>query len=165
MKKVLVAVAVIAGLAFICSTAVAKNCWYHQWPEHRKCVEAPKPAPVAKPAPVPEKIVLRGVTFDTGSATIKPLSYPVLDANAETLTSHRNINVKVIGYTDDRGSAKLNENLSAARARSVKEYLIGKGVDSSRISSEGKGPAEPVADNKTNEGRAENRRIELHTAK
>lgn len=158
------AVALVIGLAFITSTASAKICNYHQWPEHRAC--KPKPATVKPaPAPVPEKIVLEGVNFDTGSAKIKSESYGVLDKNADVLTKHKDLNIKVVGYTDDRGSIKMNDKLSAARANSVKEYFIKKGVDASRISSEGKGPADPVADNKTNEGRAQNRRIELHTTK
>ena len=163
MKKCFVLLAVVAGLLFVASTATAKYCWYHQWPERHKCTE-PKPEPV-KAAPVPEKIVLEGVYFDTGSAKIKPVSYRVLDKNADALTKNKNLKVNVVGYTDDRGSLKMNEKLSEARANSVRTYLIDKGVDSSRLSSEGKGPSEPIADNKSDQGRAMNRRIELHTTK
>jgi len=162
MKKF--TIAIVVCLAFIATTASAKICNYHQWPEHRACKAEPKPEPV-KPAPVPEKIILEGVNFDTGSARIKPESYSILEKNADVLTKNKNINIKVIGYTDDKGSAKLNEKLSAARANSVKDYLVKKGVDLNRISSMGKGPADPVADNKTAEGRAQNRRIELHTSR
>lgn len=165
MKKFIAVAAIMVGLAFIASTAAASICNYHQWPEKRMCKKAePKPEPV-KPAPMPEKIVLEGVTFDTGSAHIKPTSYIVLDRNAELLKKSSKTNVKVVGYTDDRGSAKLNEKLSAARASSVRDYLVKKGVDSSRLSTEGKGPADPVANNKTADGRAQNRRIELQTSK
>ena len=166
MKWMVIAVTLVIGLAFITSTASAKICNYHQWPEHRACKPKPVPVkPIPTPAPVPEKIVLEGVNFDTGSAKIKSESYGVLDKNADVLMKHKDLNIKVVGYTDDRGSIKMNDKLSAARANSVKEYLIKKGVDANRISSEGKGPADPVADNKTTEGRAHNRRIELHTTK
>ena len=164
MKKFIVAAVVV--MAFVATNAIARDCGntYHQWPEKRVCKAEPKPEPV-KAAPVPEKIILEGVTFDTGSARIKPQSYGVLDKNADVLAKHKDLKAIVVGYTDDRGSAKLNEKLSAARANSVKEYLEKKGVDSLRLRSEGRGPADPVADNKNADGRAQNRRIELHTTK
>jgi len=162
MKRFVVAAVVV--LAFVATNAMAKDCGYrfHQWPEKRVCKAEPKPEPVRQ---VPEKIILQGVNFDTGSAKIKPESYGILDKNASTLIKHKELNIKVVGYTDNVGKLNMNEKLSAARANSVKEYLVKKGVDAPRISSEGKGPADPVADNNSKEGRAENRRIELHTTK
>lgn len=160
--KVTVALVVLAvGLSFAASTASARLCEYHQWPEKRCWDKAPEP--VAKP--MPEKIVLEGVYFDTGSATIKQESYNVLDDNARTLKRNKDVMVTVVGYTDNRGSLKLNERLSEARANSVRDYLIKEGVSSSRISSEGRGPSNPIATNSTAEGRAMNRRIELHTSR
>jgi OOP family OmpA-OmpF porin len=67
----------------------------------------------------------------------------------------------VQGYTDSRGSAALNQDLSTRRAESVKDYLVSKGVAGERLSSEGLGPSNPVADNETAEGRANNRRVEI----
>ena len=69
-------------------------------------------------------------------------------------------NVTLVGYTDDVGSAKNNQKLSLKRAKAVKADLVQRGVDTSRVNAEGKGEADPIADNKTAEGRAKNRRIE-----
>ena len=154
MKKVILAVIVMT--CFIAGSAMANMCDFYQWkPCYAKKVQ------VAKPAPAPEKIVLEGVYFDTGSAKIKPESYAVLDANAAKVMKKKSIDVQVVGYTDSVGKQASNMKLSEARAASVKEYLISKGVNANRISSKGMGPADPIADNNTKEGRAKNRRIEL----
>jgi outer membrane protein OmpA-like peptidoglycan-associated protein len=140
--------------------AVGK-CAYYQWPHHICKKEAPAPVVAA---PKVEKIVLEGVYFDTGSARIKKESFSVLDANAAKIkNSKQNLQITVVGYTDDRGSDAMNEKLSAARAASVKSYFESKGIDGSRIASMGKGKSNPIADNSTNDGRAKNRRIELET--
>jgi OOP family OmpA-OmpF porin len=68
----------------------------------------------------------------------------------------------VIGHTDSVGSDEYNQELSQKRASSVAEYLLSQGVTPSKVTSEGKGESEPVADNETEEGRAQNRRVELH---
>jgi OOP family OmpA-OmpF porin len=67
------------------------------------------------------------------------------------------------GYTDSTGSAEFNQKLSLARAESVKKYLVGKGVSPGRITTNSGGSAKPVGDNKTKEGRAKNRRVEIHS--
>lgn len=133
-------------------------CKYHQW-RKAKC----KDAPVAKaaPAPTPEKIVLEGVYFDTGSAKIKSESYSILDSNATKLMKKKDMHATIVGYTDNVGSPEKNKRLSEARAVSVKEYLTGKGVDGSRLGTKGMGQENPIADNSTKEGRAKNRRIEM----
>jgi len=71
----------------------------------------------------------------------------------------------VVGYTDSRGSAKNNQKLSENRAESVKKYLVGEAIAPEKITSEGKGAADPVGDNKTKEGKFLNRRVEIREAK
>jgi OOP family OmpA-OmpF porin len=69
--------------------------------------------------------------------------------------------VIVTGHTDSTGSAAANQRLSLARAESVKKQLVARGIDPNRIYTEGKGPSQPIADNRTEEGRAKNRRVEV----
>ncbi len=111
---------------------------------------------------IPEVLVLEGVTFATGSAILTGESQAILDEVAQSLTKHPTMNVEVAGYTDDRGSRALNEALSQQRADAVASYLIGQGVTSANLSARGYGPADPVASNGTAQGRALNRRVELH---
>ncbi|ETD66945.1 membrane protein [Pelistega indica] len=103
-----------------------------------------------------------GATFDTGSAQLKSTAYPVLDALASEMTAAPTLRVKVIGHTDNKGTAKLNQKLSESRAQSVVSYLATKGVDGSRAMTEGRGFNDPIADNGTEEGRAQNRRVEVY---
>ncbi len=116
------------------------------------------PKPVVKQEP----LILRGVHFALDSAEILPRSYPILDENVRMLQKHPNVSVRVVGHTDSTGTDKYNQGLSERRANSVMNYFISKGVSSSRLSSEGRGESAPIADNSTKEGRAQNRRIELH---
>ncbi|MDY3331464.1 MAG: OmpA family protein [Pelistega sp.] len=102
-----------------------------------------------------------GATFDTGSYQLKAASYPVLDALAEEMAKAPQLRVKTIGHTDNTGSAQLNQTLSVNRANSVVNYLSSKGVDASRLTTEGRGFNDPIADNGTPEGRAQNRRVEV----
>jgi outer membrane protein OmpA-like peptidoglycan-associated protein len=110
-------------------------------------------------------IVLEGVNFATGKAVLTKQSKLTLDQVAGLLkqyfTEVPSLRVEVGGHTDATGSLKTNERLSTARAASVEKYLESQGVDSDRLVSKGYGPSEPVADNKTKEGRAKNRRTEL----
>jgi outer membrane protein OmpA-like peptidoglycan-associated protein len=120
---------------------------------------APPPAPT--PVPVKKKIVLRGVNFDFDKATIRPDARPILDQAAETLKQEGDIGIAVEGHTDSVGSDEYNQRLSVRRAKAVKDYLAGKGIDPSRMSVTGYGESKPVASNDTAEGRAQNRRVEL----
>jgi outer membrane protein OmpA-like peptidoglycan-associated protein len=70
--------------------------------------------------------------------------------------------VRVLGFTDNRGSANMNKNISAKRAEAVRKALVQAGVPAALVSSEGRGPADPIADNATEEGRQANRRVEVH---
>ena len=106
-------------------------------------------------------IVLDGITFATGSAEITPSSASVLKQALKTMQSHPDIFVEIRGYTDNTGSRSTNMNLSQRRAESVKNWLVNQGVDRSRITAKGFGPDNPIASNKTAEGRTKNRRIEF----
>ncbi len=142
-------------------------------------VAKPAPAPVAAPAPVvapvaaPAPVVaapapvaaakvftLKGTNFATSSAKLMPAASAQM---AEVLEYAKNSkeNFNVVGHTDSRGSEKKNQVLSAARAASVKAYLVAHGVAASRITSSGVASTKPVGDNKTDAGRAENRRVEV----
>jgi outer membrane protein OmpA-like peptidoglycan-associated protein len=99
--------------------------------------------------------------FDTGKATLQPSSEEQLNNVAEILKAYPNVHVKIGGYTDNTGDAAANQALSEARAKNVMNALVGKGVDASRLESAGYGDQHPVADNSTEEGRAQNRRISL----
>jgi OOP family OmpA-OmpF porin len=101
------------------------------------------------------------VYFDTRKATIKRVSFPLLDEVAQALRDNPTITVRIEGHTDSQGSDKFNLKLSKNRAASVRKYLIDRGVDGARMTSQGFGETVPIADNRTKAGRAENRRVEF----
>ncbi|GMV15640.1 MAG: OmpA family protein [Polyangiaceae bacterium] len=105
--------------------------------------------------------VIQGIEFDTGKATIRPKSKPVLDEALKVLRDNPDVRIEVSGHTDDVGDAKKNVELSQKRADAVKEYFVSQGVDAARITTRGAGPDQPIADNKTAEGKQKNRRIEF----
>jgi len=100
-------------------------------------------------------------TFDTGKSVLKPQATAKLDDLVSKLQGAQLEVIIVTGHTDNVGSPALNQKLSVARAEAVKSYLIGKGIEANRIYTEGKGQTQPIADNKTAEGRAKNRRVEV----
>ena len=102
-----------------------------------------------------------GVTFDVGSATLKPEFRDTLDKVAQSLIQYPNSLVDVYGHTDSTGSDAFNQTLSENRARTVMNYLVSRGVPASRLKSQGFGETMPVASNDTAEGRAKNRRVEI----
>ncbi len=108
------------------------------------------------------ELVLEGVTFASGRAELTPNSATVLDDVVESLKEWEDVKVEIRGYTDSYGSNALNKRLSQNRATAVKDYLVRKGVDPSRLNAVGYGEADPIADNRTAEGREKNRRVELH---
>ncbi len=110
---------------------------------------------------LPSTIVLKGVNFDNDSAVLKAEARAILDDSAKTLKRYPGIKAEVAGHTDDRASDGYNEALSQRRAQAVVDYLIAAGVPADALSAKGYGEAEPVADNATAEGRAQNRRVEL----
>ena len=103
---------------------------------------------------------LRDVNFDVGKAVIK--NPAVLDEVVEILKMNPAMTGEVRGYTDNTGSLELNRKLSDARAKAVRDYLVKQGIAPERIRAMGFGAAQPVAGNDTPEGRAQNRRVELH---
>lgn len=132
-----------------------------------KAVEAPPAPAAAAPAPAPQAPAASKVTyaadafFDFDKATLKPAGKAKLD---DLVGKVKGINLEVIiavGHTDNVGSDVYNQKLSVKRAESVKAYLVSKGIEKNRIYTEGKGEKQPVADNKTTEGRGKNRRVEI----
>ena len=105
------------------------------------------------------------VLFATAKSTILSESYPILDDIAKTLNDNPDYNLKVSGYTDNTGSESLNLRLSKLRAEACVDYLENKGIAEDRMSYQGYGEADPVADNDTEEGRAQNRRVEFDLIK
>ena len=122
----------------------------------------PPPAPPAPPAPVSEKVTFAAdAFFDYAKSDVKPEAKAKMD---DLVSKIQGVNLEVIiavGHTDSTGNAELNNKLSVARAENVKNYLVSKGIEKNRVYTEGKGDKQPVADNKTNEGRAKNRRVEI----
>lgn len=144
-------------------------------PAPEPVVAAPAPAPVAAPAPAPAPVVVPApqppaatkVTyaadafFDFNKSVVKPEGKAKLD---DLVGKIKDVNLEVIiavGHTDSIGTDAYNQKLSVARAEAVKAYLVSKGVEKNRVYTEGKGEKQPVADNKTREGRAKNRRVEI----
>jgi outer membrane protein OmpA-like peptidoglycan-associated protein len=101
------------------------------------------------------------VSFATGSAVITPALYPTMDRIATTLNEYPDTRITVVGYTDSVGSAESNNELSHRRADAVVNYLSQRGVQRSRMVVEGRGELNPIADNATEAGRSENRRVEM----
>ena len=125
---------------------------------------APAPAPAAKPAPTPvkEKVTMAAdAHFDFDKAVLKPEGKAKLDELVGKLKVVNLEGVIALGHTDSIGSNAYNQKLSLRRASAVKAYLVSKGIEANRIHTEGKGEMQPVADNKTKEGRAKNRRVEI----
>ncbi len=101
------------------------------------------------------------IQFETGSAVIKAASYGVLDDILKSAIVAEGLKVGVYGHTDNVGNDQSNQNLSEQRALSVKNYLIGKGLPENRIESKGLGASQPIADNGTAAGKAQNRRVQI----
>lgn len=114
---------------------------------------------------IEDKWVLIGVNFDFNKASLLPESYAVLYNAARVLLTNPDVKVEIQGHTDNIGSDAYNKKLSLQRAETVKNFLVSKGVAASRLTTVGVGSSKPVADNKTAEGRALNRRIEFQVKK
>jgi outer membrane protein OmpA-like peptidoglycan-associated protein len=106
-------------------------------------------------------MAFKNLQFETGKSVIVKTSYPSLDQLAKVMNDDKSLKLKISGHTDNVGVEAENLKLSKARAEAIKTYLNKKGIDENRISSEGFGSTKPVADNKTPEGRTQNRRVEM----
>jgi len=121
----------------------------------------PPAAPGAPPAPRPT-LILQGVNFQSGRSVLTTSSYAVLDQVAASLVANPEIRIEIAGYTDSTGRRFTNLRLSMARAAAVQAYLARKGVSPIRMRARGFGASGYIAPNATPEGRAQNRRVELH---
>jgi OOP family OmpA-OmpF porin len=123
---------------------------------------APRPAPAAPAGPISEKVSFSAdALFDFDKAVLKSEGRAKLD---KLVADIKGVNIEVViavGHTDNVGGDSYNQRLSVRRAEAVKAYLVSKGIESNRVYTEGKGEKQPVADNKTREGRAKNRRVEV----
>ncbi len=104
------------------------------------------------------------LSFDSGQYHIKPGLHAVLDRFATTLNQNPVTTLRIVGHTDNVGSDATNNPLSVNRAAATRDYLVSRGVASKRISIDGRGEQEPIADNATAAGRAKNRRVEIFVA-
>jgi outer membrane protein OmpA-like peptidoglycan-associated protein len=108
-----------------------------------------------------DTIIMENLYFDTDKSSIRRISDAALDELANLLSTHPTMKITLVGHTDNVGKPDYNQRLSEARVLSVKDQLIRRGIDGARIGTLGKGMTEPIADNSTSEGRAQNRRVEI----
>jgi outer membrane protein OmpA-like peptidoglycan-associated protein len=108
----------------------------------------------------PKPLILDGVNFDTAKATIRPESFPRLDAVVEFMVHKKSARVEISGHTDNVGNAQANKTLSEKRAQACRNYIVSKGIDKKRLDAVGFGDERPIAPNDSDEGRQKNRRIE-----
>jgi OmpA-OmpF porin, OOP family len=149
-------------------------------------VPEPAPAPMPAPAPAPEPqpvapavktqqaaqleqskpgdviVILEGVNFEFDSDRLRPDAIVILDEAVTVLNRRKDINMDIIGHTCSIGTEQYNQGLSERRARSVYDYLVNHGIASERLTTQGYGETRPAHSNATREGRAKNRRVELH---
>jgi len=109
----------------------------------------------------PKNFLLEGSGFDSGKSEIKEQTIPVLKNILSILNAYPDWDIKITGHTDNVGPEESNKKLSTERAKAVMDWFIKNGIDSSRLTYEGKGSAEPIADNSIIEGRRKNRRTEI----
>lgn len=116
-------------------------------------------------APQQQNWTLFGVNFEFNKSTLTPEASPILEHAVEMLKENPDLKVEIQGYTDNVGSDAYNQKLSEARANTVKDYLTQKGIEASRLTAVGFGKSNPIADNNTAAGRAQNRRVEFKVSK
>jgi outer membrane protein OmpA-like peptidoglycan-associated protein len=106
-------------------------------------------------------VVLNNIFFETGKFDLKPESVAELNKMVQLLTDNPGLRIEIGGHTDNAGIAKNNLTLSNNRAKAVVQYLTSKGIAATRLAAKGYGASRPIADNKTDAGRAQNRRTEM----
>jgi len=145
--------------------AVAGNVWSHRMEEKKRALEQATQGTgmeVSRTADNQIKLnVPADVSFDVGRADVIPELRQVLDQFAQGLQDQPTTHVRIIGHADATGSEEVNNQLSAQRAVSVRNYLVDRGVNGARIETVGRGSHEPIASNDTAQGRARNRRVEI----
>lgn len=114
-----------------------------------------------EPIEVGKKVIIENIFFETGKAKLKPESYEELNKVVELLRNNKDLKLEIAGHTDNIGNYATNKELSSNRAKSVVEYLVGHGIDKSRLVHKGYSFTEPIAPNDTPEGRQKNRRVEF----
>ena len=107
------------------------------------------------------KFITYGITFDVGKSVIKPESMGEINRIVKLMTENPDLKFSVEGHTDSTGNAANNQTLSEARSKAIVDKLVEMGIAADRLASAGKGQANPIADNATDEGRAKNRRVEF----
>lgn len=113
----------------------------------------------------PKTYTLDNVFFDTGKASLRPQSFIALNDLVELMTLKPQLEIEIAGHTDNVGTAESNITLSLNRAKSVRNYLISKGIDANRVSIQGYGDTQPIASNDSAEGRQKNRRTVVNITK
>lgn len=113
----------------------------------------------------PQPVVLRNIFFETGSATLLPISTNELEKLLKLLQSQKKLRIQINGHTDDVGSEEANQQLSENRAKAVYDWLIAKSIDAERLAYKGFGESQPIDTNDTEEGRKNNRRTEFEVIK
>ncbi|MFN9451848.1 MAG: OmpA family protein [Rubrivivax sp.] len=145
--------------------AVAGNLWSKRQEDRRVALEqATRGTGVEVSRTADNQLKLNipaDVSFDSDSAAIRPGMRSVLDPFAAELRGDAGARVRIVGHTDSTGTTALNEPLSMARANSVRDYLMSRGVPGSQLQAMGRGEREPLADNGSEAGRAQNRRVEI----
>ncbi len=106
-------------------------------------------------------VILRNLLFDTNKTTIRNISASSLEELYQLMLNNPNMRIRITGHTDNVGSERYNKKLSEGRAKAVYDEMVKRGIDSSRMEWDGRGSKEPIESNKTEEGRAENRRVEF----
>ena len=141
---------------------------------HGDTFDCPKPEPVVQaaapapePTPPPEPVVIASISgdvaFDLNKATLKPEFHFELDKIIATLNESPETRFEIVGHADSTGEADYNQGLSERRAKAVADYFGRNGVSPSRFTTSGRGEMDPVASNKTREGRAKNRRVDIQS--
>jgi OmpA-OmpF porin, OOP family len=157
MRHLLFGAALLAGTG--CSLITVKQ---DPFPALEIRADRPPPAPPRVVVTASSITIGEKVQFATGSSQILPVSFSLLDEVAKVLTDNPQIElVQVEGHTDSTGTAAINRKLSQQRAESVMHYLAGKTVASGRMKAQGFGPDRPIADNSSDAGKEQNRRVEF----
>lgn len=168
MKR-LILLAIFSGFLGLTSCKSKKKIVEKQ-PEMVEAVEEVRVVEVVKEAPYPTPVKTEegvkitfssDLLFATDSANLNEESKKALSELAKLMQKNKKKDIRIDGYTDSTGTVEYNNALSIRRANSVKDYLEGQGVSASRMSTKGYGKSNPIADNKTVEGRQKNRRVEI----